>query len=109
MSQSPSISVIHLSGELELSRKIEIRDALRLRGSESAILVDFSEVTYADSTALAELLRFYAESVKAKIPVAVLIKSRQFARVIEYAGLANAFRIFEDRSEALQYLGAARQ
>jgi anti-anti-sigma factor len=109
MSDFPSITVIHLTGELELSRRAEIRDALRLSGVESAVLVDFSEVTYADSTALSELLRFYSDSQKSKIPVAVLIKSKQFARVIEYAGLAEAFRIFEDRSEALVYLGATRQ
>ncbi len=109
MNHPPSISVIFLAGELELSRKAEIHDALFLDGTESAILVDFSEVTYADSTALSELLRFYAESLKRKTPVAVLIKSKQFARVIEYAGLGSAFQIFEDRSEALQFLGAARQ
>lgn len=108
MNSPDSITVIRLGGELELSRKTEIRAALRLGGMESAVLIDFADVTYADSTALSELLRFYAESLKAKIPVAVLIKSKQFARVIEYAGLGEAFKIFEDRSAALNYLGNAR-
>ena len=105
MSPSSSITVIALSGELELSRKAEIQRALQLHGREMAVLIDFSDVSYADSTALAELLRYFSEATKAHVAVALLIKSVQFARVIEYAGLAEAFQVFRDRSAALNYLG----
>ena len=67
--------------------------------------MDFSEVTYADSTILAELLRFRSEAVAKDVPLAVVIASRQFARLVQYAGLGEAFQIFDSRAAALTYLG----
>jgi anti-anti-sigma factor len=99
-----SIRVIKLSGELEIGRKAEIRDALKADGG-GPVLVDFSEVTYADSTAVAELLRFHADAVAAGTPVAVVIGTRQFARLLQYAGLGDAFAVFDNRAAALTYLG----
>ncbi len=102
--RSDSLTVIRLDGELEISRRDEIASALRLDGSERGVLLDFSEVTYADSTSLAELLRFRAEADKHHVPIAVIIGSKQFARLIQYAGLAAAFKIFDNRGAALTYL-----
>ncbi len=103
------IAVIRLTGELEISRKDEIARALRASGSEGGILVDFFDVTYADSTALAELLRFRREAKEHGIPVAIIIGSRQFARLIQYAGLGDAFPVFENRATALTYLATAAE
>ena len=102
-----SIAVIRLTGELEIGRRDEIAAALVVAGSESGILLDFSDVNYADSTSLAELLRFRDEAAKANVPIAIVIGSRQFARLIQYAGLSHAFRIFENRSEALMDISQA--
>jgi len=104
---SSSIAVIALDGELELSRRKEVREALNLDGPPSAVLLDFSAVTYADSSTLAELFRFHQEASAANVRVALLVKSKQFARVIEYAGLEGAFQLFDRRSSALSYLGGA--
>ncbi len=103
-----SLCVIRLEGELEISRREEIAKALHLSGDERGVLLDFSEVTYADSTSLAELLRFRADAEQHHIPVAVVIGSRQFARLIQYAGLSDAFAIFNERSAALTYLAKPR-
>lgn len=108
MSAGSSLQVLRLSGELEVGRKDEIRKALHVDGSESAILIDLSPVTYADSTILAELLRFRAEAERLGVPIALLIESPQFARLIEYAGLNEAFFVFRTRSAALSHLSAAR-
>lgn len=102
-----SIAVIRLTGELEIGRKDEIAAALVVAGSESGILLDFSDVNYADSTSLAELLRFRDEAAKQNVPVAIVIGSKQFARLIQYAGLSHAFRIFDNRAEALMDLSQA--
>jgi anti-anti-sigma factor len=102
-----SIAVIRLTGELEIGRKDEIRSALTVTGSESGILLDFSEVTYADSTSLAELLRFRDEAAQQHTPIAIVIGSRQFARLIQYAGLGHAFRIFDSRAAALSDIAQA--
>lgn len=102
-----SIAVIRLTGELEIGRRDEIAAALTIAGNEAAVLLDFSDVNYADSTSLAELLRFRDEAARQNIPVAIVIGSRQFARLIQYAGLGHAFRIFENRAEALTDLSKA--
>ena len=102
-----TIAVIRLAGELEVGRKDEIAGALALTGNESGVLLDFSAVSYADSTSLAELLRFRDEASKQDVPVAIVIGSKQFARLIQYAGLSHAFRIFDNRAEALLDLSRA--
>jgi anti-anti-sigma factor len=105
-----SIAVIRLTGELEIGRRSEIAQTLVVNGSESGVLLDFSDVSYADSTSLAELLRFRDDAAKHNVPVAIVIGSKQFARLIQYAGLGHAFRIFDNRAEALTDLsGAARE
>jgi hypothetical protein len=38
------------------------------------------------------------------VPIAVVIRTRQFARLVQYAGLASVFKIFEDPGEAFAYL-----
>ncbi len=103
-----SIGVIKLTGELDIGRRDEIRAALQFAGDEPGMLLDFSEVTYADSTMLAQLLRLRNEADALRIPLAIVIGSRQFARLIEYAGLNEAFAIFDTRAAALSHLAAAR-
>lgn len=96
-----SIAVIRLTGELEIGRRDEIVRALQLTGNEAGVLLDFSEVNYADSTSLSEMLRFRNDAVAHGVPIAIVIASKQFARLIQYAGLSDAFHIFDDRAAAL--------
>ena len=103
MTKSDSVRVIRLSGELEISRKREIHDALEITDA-APVLLDFSGVTYADSIALTELLRFCAGAERDGRLVAMVIKTPQFARLVQYAGLADAFKIFQDNALALEYL-----
>ncbi|MGA9944843.1 MAG: STAS domain-containing protein [Candidatus Cybelea sp.] len=103
MSQEDPIEVIRLAGELEISRKSEIRAALAATGAR-AVLVDLAEVTYADSVALTELLRFCANAQSRERPVALVIQTPQFARLVQYAGLAGAFKIFREEADARAYL-----
>ena len=103
-----SITVIRLTGELEIGRRGEVAAALVVSGSEPGILLDFADVSYADSTSLAELIRFRDEAGKHDVPVAIVIGSKQFARLIQYAGLSHAFHIFENRADALMELSRKR-
>lgn len=105
MSGPREVAVIRLKGDLEIGRKAELREALNVPGGERRVLIDCTEVAYADSTAIAELLRFRAEAQTRGLRVAIAIASRQFARIVEYAGLSQAFEIFDDRERALDYLG----
>jgi anti-anti-sigma factor len=103
-----SIAVIALGGELEIGRKAEIRAALQMIESATSVLIDLSEVTYADSTALAELMRFRREADTRSVSVAILIGHRQFSRLLEYAGLSQMFAVFDSRAAALSYLAAPK-
>ncbi len=104
MKRKEGIKIIRLAGELEIGRKDEIRDSLASSDDAAAVLLDLGEVTYADSIALTELLRFCADSARNQRPVALVIKTPQFARLVQYAGLATAFKIFDESSPAMEYL-----
>jgi anti-anti-sigma factor len=104
---SKSIAVISLTGELEIGRTDEVSAALVVRGNESGVLLDFSDVDYADSSSLAQLLRFRDDADQKHVPVAIVIASRQFQRLVQYAGLRHAFQIFDNRADALVYLSQA--
>jgi anti-anti-sigma factor len=104
VNQGDPVRTIRLSGELEIGRKDEIRDALHVSNDAGAVLLDLADVTYADSIALTELLRFCVNAQTNDLPVALVIRTPQFARLVQYAGLAGAFKIFDDRDAALEYL-----
>ena len=104
MSVGGSLRTIRLGGELDIARKNEIREALIREAGDRAVLIDLSEATYADSVALTELLRFCVTAQHDGVLVALVIRTPQFARVVQYAGLAGAFKIFDDRDAALEYL-----
>lgn len=104
MSENNSIKVVRLSGELEIARKDEIRAALASAEQVTPVLLDLAGVTYADSIALTELLRFCIEAEHEHRRVALVIQSPQFSRLVQYAGLASAFKIFDDSERARAYL-----
>jgi anti-anti-sigma factor len=104
LNEPTGIQIVRLGGELEIGRKRELRDAFELSPDARAVLVDLSEVTYADSTALTELLRFCVMAQRAGRPIAIVIRTRQFSRLVQYAGLAGAFKVFETYDDALTFL-----
>lgn len=96
--------VIALEGELDIGRREELARALTVTTAGPAILVDFSRVRYADSTALTQLLKFRANAERLGRPIAIVVGDPQFERVVQYAGLTDVFAIFHDRGEALSHL-----
>jgi len=107
MSDSTTLAVVKMDGELDIGRRAEIRAALAVDGHPSGVLVDFAAVSYADSSAISELLRFRNDLNRRGLPVALLIQSPQFKRLLEYAGVHEAFAVFDERAAALTYLGNA--
>jgi anti-sigma B factor antagonist len=107
VSDRSTFEVIKLAGELDVARKEELHTALVIGASARAILLDMSEVTYADSTALTEMLRFSTQADRERVPVAIVATSPQLDRIIRYAGLNEVFKIFAVRGEALSYLESA--
>jgi anti-sigma B factor antagonist len=104
MNEQSSMDVVRLSGDLDISRRAELTDALARAGAGRAVLIDLSDVPYADSTVIAELLRFRNEAQENGRRIALLIGNAQFARILQYAGLTAAFQVFDERGAALTYL-----
>jgi anti-sigma B factor antagonist len=103
MNQS-SFEVIALDGELDIVRRDELAHALAITTAGPAILVDFSRVTYADSTALSQLMKFRNDAERLGRRIAIVTGNAQFVRVLQYAGLTDVFAVFDDRGEALSHL-----
>jgi anti-anti-sigma factor len=58
--QDGNLHVLTVSGELDISNRDELRDALHgVDGRASRVLIDFCQCRYFDTTALTEIIRFY--------------------------------------------------
>lgn len=101
-----AIEIVALSGELDIAGKEMLRERLSQTRSTTGILLDLSRVSYADSTALTELLRFSLQCRERKIPMAMLVTTPQLERILRYAGLYESFAVFGDRDQAIRYLEA---
>ncbi|MGD1067860.1 MAG: STAS domain-containing protein [Vulcanimicrobiaceae bacterium] len=108
MSRQSSLCVVKLAGELDIGQRDAVEAALQLDDNDGPVLVDLGEVLYADSTVIGQLLRFRNEATARGRRVALLIGSPQFARVLQYAGLSDAFAVFDNRAAALTFLAGAR-
>ena len=106
MSANLSLTVVDLRGELDIGRKEELHRALTIEVPTRAVLLDLSDVTYADSTALTELLRFKLQADDRNVLVAIVVVAPQLERIIRYAGLHEVFNIFQERAAALEYLAS---
>ena len=106
MRSGGEIEVVTFSGELDIAGKEQLRGRLSSARSITGILLDLARVSYADSTALTELLRFQIQCRERSIPVAMHVATAQLERIIRYAGLYETFSIFGDREDALRYLEA---
>jgi anti-anti-sigma factor len=104
MTEPSSHDVVQLSGELDIERRDEVAAALLAAAPPRPALVDLSEVTYADSTIISELLRFRMRAERGEQRIAILVGTSRVVRLLEYAGLRDAFAIFEDRGSALTFL-----
>ncbi|HEX3468676.1 MAG TPA: STAS domain-containing protein [Candidatus Elarobacter sp.] len=108
MNPQSSLEVVRLAGELDVSRREEVVAALERAAAAPAVLIDLSDVPYADSTVLAELLRFHGTAEANGRRVAVLITSPQVSRILEYAGVPATFPVYTDRGAALTHLAGTK-
>jgi anti-sigma B factor antagonist len=107
VSEHATIDVLRFQGELDIGRRTELHDALIMSQNARAVLLDLSMVTYADSTALGELLHFKARAEERGVPLALVVAAPQFERLIRYAGLYELFSVFDDVGAALSFLDGA--
>ncbi|MHB8244097.1 MAG: STAS domain-containing protein [Acidimicrobiales bacterium] len=97
------VPVLSIRGEIDVSTAPELRDrllAVAQNGHETAI-VDLSDVTFLDSTALGVLVsalkRFRANGGDLRL----VVTGRNVAKVLEITGLVDVFTIFKTAEAAV--------
>jgi anti-sigma B factor antagonist len=102
---APQTCVITVEGELELlSAPSFKRELLGLRrGGLSRFVIDFSRVTFFDSTALGVLVGF-DRGVTAGGMIAIAAASQPVLKIFEVTGLDRTFRLFPTVDAALEHV-----
>jgi anti-anti-sigma factor len=88
-----------VSGELDIAVADEFLDKARaaLGAAESVLEIEFSGVTFVDSTGLGALVRLREEALAAGKEVRLVNVPRQAARVLELTGLTDLFGELPDQ------------
>lgn len=88
--------IVHLSGDLDIAAKEELRSQLEAASDQSdRVALDLSKVHYADSTALGLFIALRNRLRERGGAVELIDPSPQMRKLLGYAGLDKAFRIVE--------------
>ncbi len=101
--QSPSKTVVMVfEGEYDLSSKQQLRAAFDSLSGASRVALDFSDVTYVDTTVIAELVRLHKVRADNNLEREVLVmRNPNLVRLFDITHLSSAFRIVEALDEAI--------
>ena len=100
---SEDVAVLAVSGELDIHTSPEFKEHLvsAVEGGAARVIVDLTEVTFIDSSALGALIGGARRSTLAGSELMIVCPPGSVARVIELTGLHRAFTIHPTRDEAL--------
>ena len=96
------IQLISLSGDIDLQYSPKLRELLQVKARERApaLLLDFTEVRYIDSSGLATLVEYYQKSRSYSGQIALAGLSNRVKSVFELVRLTEIFSIYENLDEA---------
>jgi anti-sigma B factor antagonist len=101
-----SIPVVSITGDIDLENSPKLRDFLKPKSAKKtpALLLDFTGVSYIDSSGLATLIEYYqsVQSFKGKLALACL--SPRVKNVFEIVRLEQIFSLHPDIPSALAAL-----
>ena len=91
------VLIMALSGEYDIhTSRTQLAMLLRSCVAEPSVALDFERVTYMDSTALTELVRFQQERERRRLGPAVLVNlSPAISRLLRLSGLYNVWPVYE--------------
>jgi anti-sigma B factor antagonist len=96
------VGVVAISGELDLASVDELSSALAAAAERSAsVVIDVSDVSFIDSTALAALLRSNDELSSSGVPVVVACPPGPVRRLLTMTSLDDRLSLAPDRDGAL--------
>lgn len=90
------------AGEYDLSRRLELRAAFDSLATTQAVVLDFTLVTYIDSTIISELVRLHnARAAKEFERETIVVRHRNLLRVFDVLRLDGVLRIVDTLDEAI--------
>src|ERR671917_1004818 len=100
--------LIVASGELDISATPRLSTVLAMASASRGgrLVLDLSEVTFIDSTALGTILKAAAQLEDSRTSLAVVAPDGPVRRLLEMTNLTQRFRLFSTRDAALSADGA---
>ena len=89
--QRGKVTVLHASGDLDLSGKARFAEVLAAVDPRrtSRLVIDLAEVTFIDSTGLGMVLEAWSKARRERLEFAVIVGSASARRAFEAAGLTD--------------------
>ncbi len=104
--KTSSVSVMIFSGEYDLMSIGQLRAAMDSLAQTPSAVLDFSDVTYIDSTVISELIRLHNAREASGIERPTLVmRHPNLLRVLEILGLCEVFRIVGTLDDAVEKNG----
>lgn len=94
------------SGEYDLSSQQQVRRAFDSLASTDHVVLDFTAVTYIDSTMLAELVRLSSLRVEGRLDAVTLVTANSnIRRVLSLVRLTEVLRVVDSLDAAVSHNG----
>ncbi len=104
--QGDDLGIVSLSGEVDIFTAPQFKESLLevLDDGVRRLVVDLSEVTFIDSTALGVLIGGVRRVHAADGAMAIVVATRPVERVLSVTGLDRVFSMYPTRDEAIAAL-----
>jgi len=100
--RSSGTVVMVFNGEYDIASKHQIRTAFDAVSKYPRVALDFSDVTYIDSSIIHELVRLHnTRAAGALERETIVVRSENLLRIFELLNLASFFRVVETLDEAV--------
>lgn len=106
--QEGQTTILHLKGDIDLQHSPKLRTHLqaKIQAKTPALLINFSEVNYIDSSGLATLVAYYQGSRPYSGKIALAALSPRVKSVFELVRLNEVFPIYPSLEEAKAFLAS---
>ena len=103
------VAVIDLAGVIMGAYPSPVKDAVcrMVRGGETRIVVNLSEVTYIDSGGLGQLVACYTRATRADATIVLANPSPRVYELLLVTNLMSIFDIFDSEAEAIASFAVA--
>jgi anti-sigma B factor antagonist len=103
VSEGEDVTVVHVTGEVDLATSDAFADAVAqaLAGSASLVVIDLQEVTFMGSIGLSVLLKANESAARARRGMRIAVGAAVACRTIEISGLDQVLSVFRTVDDAV--------